>query len=165
MKKLLLFIIIFLTNISYSQWIKPIEEEYGSIIISLDPYASYKEKGLNLSTEILLISYFGYVKTGSQIFSSLKGGYVDISGGAGLNQKSVFLGIETRIYEGIRGGLIFRKNENYPLFGTDFGIDFKILSTISTGFKFTNDWREDMKFSGANPKWVQSIFITTTIKL
>jgi hypothetical protein len=159
------------TSIINAQLIKAIDEEYTSIAFSIDPYASYKEKSINLSTEIILTSYFGYVKAGVQIFPGLTGGYYDITGGFGLNQKFSIFGIETKLYEGIRLGFNHRgqsidyKPYTGPLFGIDIGFDININSNSTLGLKITNDWREDMKYSGANSKWIQSIFLTFTTKL
>lgn len=170
--KLSLLLLVFTVQILQAQFIKPIDDEYTIINISIDPYASIQDKGINIITDVTLVSYFGYVKAGVQLFSTLVGGYYDIHGGIGLNQKSALFGIDTRIYEGIKGGLIYRGESNeygkgvtYPLFGIDIGFDLNITDKSSIGLKSTLDYREDFKYSGAIPKYVPSGFIVYTYKL
>lgn len=177
MKKILL-LLLFCTSV-YGQWIKIPDKEYTTLTFGVDPYASFKEKGLNIIGEFTLISYFGYAKVGAQIFPGLTGGYYDITGGAGFNQESsisldwlhidwINFNVDTRLYQGIRLGYNYRaESPEYtshfgPLFGLDLGVDFKLSESISIGGRFTNDWRDDMRYSGAEPKWVQSFFITST---
>jgi len=166
-----LILILLSTAICSAQWITFPKEEYTMITIGTDPYASYKESSINLLAEFTLVSHFGYVKASGQILPGLTGGYYDISGGVGLNQQSAILGVETRLYEGIRLGHIWRgESENYssyngPLFGIDLGVDFKITDKFLLGGRFTNDYRSDMEYSGADAQWVQSFFITGTFKL
>ena len=169
MKKIL-FVFLFYTGM-YGQWIKIPDKEYTMLTFAIDPYASIKEDGLDFLAEFTLVSYFGYVKVGAQVFPSLTGGYYDLTGGAGFNQESAILGIETRLYEGIHAGHNWRgAAENYKaydggLFGTDLGVDFKISESFSSGARMTYDWRGDMEYSGADAKWVPSFFITATLKL
>lgn len=161
----------FCTSITYGQWIKIPDKEYIMLTFAVDSYASFKEDGLDFLAEFTLVSHFGYLKVGTQIFPNITGGYYDLTGGAGFNQESAILGIETRIYEGIRLGHNWRgATDEYnaydgPLFGVDLGVDFKISEAFSVGGRFTDDWRGDMEYSGADAKWVISSFITATFKL
>ena len=170
MKKLFILLLL-ITNTTFAQWIKIPDEEYTTVTVGVDPTASFKEHGLNFITEFTLVSHWGYIKTGIQMFPGLTGNYYDITGGAGFNQKSSIFNIETRLYQGIRLGFNHRdaspnfKKYTGPHFGMDLGVDFKLSENSSVGLRFTNDWREDMLYSGAIPKFVQSGFVTYTYKL
>jgi hypothetical protein len=170
MKKLLIILLLF-SNTIFAQFIKIPDKEYTTATVGVDPTASFKEHGLNFITELTLVSYWGYVKAGIQMFPGLTGNYYDITGGAGFNQESSIFNIETRLYQGIRLGFNHRnqtadfKKYTGPHFGMDFGVEFKLSENSSIGGRFTNDWREDMLYSGAIPKFVQSGFLTYTCKL
>jgi hypothetical protein len=161
----LTFTLLLLTSICNAQWIHKIDEEYTTLTFAIDPGASNKEGGLNLGGEFALISYFGYVKCGVQVFPVLKGGYIDVTGGVGLNQKSSLFGVETRLFQGIRAGVIRRENYTYPLFGLDGGFDVHITRNLLLGMKGTYDKRADAAYWGANCYWRASTFITATIRL
>lgn len=171
MKALFILLVSLSITVCSAQWITISKEEYTMLTFGIDPYASFKEEGLDIVAEFTLVSHFGYVKVSGQAFPKLTGGYYDLTGGAGFNQQSAIFGVETRLYEGIRLGHNWRgATEEYPaydgpLFGIDLGIDFKISNSFLIGGRITTDWREDMKYSGADPKWVPSFFITSTVKL
>lgn len=133
------------------------DTEYFTASISVDPAASVKEKGLNLVAEVEVVSYWKYVKLSIQEFAILEGGYLDASGGLGVNVTSGYFN-QWRGYAGFRLGLIARGNYNYPLSGTEIGLDYN-LENLFIGLRATGDYRTDFKFSGAEPEMVYSGFI------
>lgn len=170
MKKLTIIALLLSLTIN-AQWIKKNTEEYSTLGVSSSIYSINSSYNPNISIELTLISHFGYVKGNIQFIPSLLGGYIDYTGGVGLNQLSsitlnfLALDINTRIYEGIHGGLIKRGTNTYPTFGVELGEDFKLTDNISIGGKLTNNFRDDLLYIGNSPKWIQSLSLTTTFKL
>lgn len=146
-----------------------IQNEYVTLSGHIDPSASVKEGGLHFGAEIQLVSHWKYVKAGFQSFNALEGGYLDYTGGFGVNLTSDIFE-ETRYYAGIRLGFIKRgfldgESQTYPLAGLEGGFDYQLTDTFFVGLRSTIDWREDMMYSGANPKYVPSGFIRCGIKI
>jgi len=141
-----------LTTIVKAQQIRFGDKEYSNISISVDPYASYKEKSPNLTFEFEYVCYFLYIKPSVQIFPALEGGYIDTAVGLGL---TLIQGYEEnwRLYGGIRLGHNWRGSEDYPLFGWELGIDKRITDRFSIGIGSTLDWREDFKYTGGDPAY------------
>ena len=131
------------------------EKEYFNASFMIDPVATWKEKSPNITTELELVEYWGYVKIGIQVLPDLEGGYFDYAGGFGINLTSGYFE-EVRYYGGVRLGTIFRGDERYPLTGIEGGIDFSLNEKTSLRFRATGDHREDMLFSGADPKMIYS---------
>lgn len=145
------------------------KKEYTFINILADPSASIKERSLNVVFEIEHISYWKYVKANIQVLPSLKGGYLDVTGGFGVNLTSGYFD-EVRYYSGIRLGVIkrgFTEDETYtyPLVGFEGGIDFKITEKLVLGLRGTGDYRSDFKYSGADASMRYSGFIKFGFKL
>ncbi len=153
MKKILLFAFLAIGMMANAQnGLHFVDKEYFTFSVLVDPGGSIKEKGLNLSAELELVSKWGYVKATTQVFPALEGGYIDLAGGLGLNLTSGYFD-EWRGYAGIRLGTIFRGNYQYPLFGLESGIEIPISSKFYIGAVITYDLRTDMKFSGAREEY------------
>lgn len=168
MKKLLL-IATLITSLNATAQLSFIENEYVTLSGHIDPSASIKEKGLHFGAEIQLISHWKYVKSGFQSFNALEGGYLDYTGGFGVNLTSDIFE-ETRYYAGIRLGFIKRgfldgESQTYPLAGLEGGFDYQLTDTFFVGIKATGDWREDFMYSGAEPEMQYSGFIRCGIKI
>ena len=132
--------------------------EYYLFSVAVDPSATIKEKSPNLVAELEYGQKWFYVKASSQILPALEGGYIDYSGGGGLN---VHLGQfqKTRIYSGVRLGVIRRERISYALAGVELGVSHKISERIALGVRTTLDKRADFKFWGGEPKNRISNFI------
>lgn len=124
---------------------------FSSISITIDPYASYKENGLNIGLEVEKDYRFLYLRGELRNFSKLKGNYWDISSVIGLN----FLVKNLIFYTGGRGGIIFRGSHHYPTLGFEGGINILVHKFIF-GMRLTNDYRSDFKFWGGKNKMVAS---------
>ena len=97
MKKLI--ILLLLSNFIFAQrqsFIHFSDKEYFTISAHIDPYASYKENGLDLVGEIEYVGLI-YAKMGFESFGVLTGGYFDIHGAIGLNT-TLGLFENTRLY-------------------------------------------------------------------
>lgn len=125
--------------------------------IVVDPYASIKEKGLNIGAEI---EYVGTVYTRASLtyFGSLDVSYFDAIGAVGINFTSGMFE-NVRYYTGGRLGVIRREGNGYPTVGIEAGIDFKITDGISLGLRTTYDKRSDFEFYGEESEMRNSGFI------
>lgn len=177
MRKFILLALLLTISVN-AQMLQKIGEEFTTITIAVDPYASYKENGINIVGEFTLVSYFGYIKAGIELFPGLEGGYFSVFGGAGFNQKSTlvidFLGIDSdvRLYEGIHLGFNHRNaTEKYgssysgPLAGINIGTEMSLWEGTYIGLRATLDWREDFKYSGAEPEAQFNGFVTFSKRL
>lgn len=168
MKELLSIAFLVIGMIANAQ-LQFVQNEYCTISCYVDPSASVKEKGLNFGGEIQLVSNWKYVKAGFQSLDALEGGYLDYTGGFGVNLTSdVFE--ETRYYAGVRLGFIKRgyldnDPQTYPLAGFEGGFDYQLTDTFFVGVRATGDWREDFMFSGAEPSMRYSGFVRCGIKI
>lgn len=137
--------------------------ETFNFAIVIDPSASIEKSGLNIGAEI---EYNGTVYTRASItsFSSIKGGYLDFVGVAGINFTS---GIweQFRYYAGFRAGFIVRQSNGYPTAGIECGIDYVINEKWVLGIRATRDKRGDFEFYGEQPEIRNSGFIKIGIKL
>lgn len=149
MKKLLL-IALLITSLSYAQGLKFNDNESTNISISIEPYSSYKESSLNATFEFEYICHSIYIKPSVQILPAIN--YIDTAVGLGINLTSGYFNNIT-YYTGIRLGHIFRKDSDYPLFGFEGGINFKLTDKLYIGPRATLDWREDFKDSYAQPEY------------
>lgn len=131
--------------------------------VVIDPSASIEKSGLNIGAEI---EYNGTVYTRASItsFSSLKGGYLDFVGAAGINFTSG-MWEQFRYYAGGRLGIIRRNGNGYPTAGIECGIDYVINEKWVIGIRATRDKRGDFKFYGEEPEMRNSGFIKLGIKL
>jgi hypothetical protein len=143
------------------------KKEQFRISLAVDPVASIKEKGFNQITTIEYLHKWMYLKMGVQTFDALVGGYADYQGGLGLNFTSGYFN-KNRYFIGFKLGNIrrgdsveFGKGANYPVHGFEAGFDklFYKDGSLYYGFVITYDWREDMKYSGADPTYRQSFYI------
>lgn len=167
MKGLIIFIISIFTMGVFSQSnpsaIRFKKTEHFSVSTSIDPFASIKEGGLDILTEI---EYNGLmnVKAGVENFQVLQGGYLALTGGIGVNlthglrEKFVYTG-------GIRLGVIHRgwltkDKYPYPLFGFEGQINYNLTENIVLGLRGTYDWREDFLYTGGEPSYRSSGFFT-----
>lgn len=168
MKKLFTIATLILT-LNASAQISFIENEYVTLSGYVDPYASVKEGVINFGSEIQLVSNWKYVKAGFQSFNALEGGYLDFTGGFGVNLTSDIFE-ETRYYAGVRLGFIKRGLTNndpqtYPLAGIEGGFDYQLTETFFIGVRATGDWREDFMYSGAEPEMRYSGFVRVGLKI
>lgn len=152
MKKLFIISGLLIWGISNAQALRFNESESTNITISVDPGGSIKEGGLNFSGDLEHVSGWKYVKIGFQSFGALKGGYLDVAGGMGINLTRGYFD-QVRFYSGIRLGHIRRGSNGYPLFGTEAGINYKVSKKVSIGVSGLYDYRSDFKYSGANEDW------------
>lgn len=168
MKKLLLIAPLIL-GLNATAQLQLIQNEYVTLSGYVDPSASIKEKGINFGAEIQLVSNWKYVKAGFQSFNALEGGYLDYTGGFGVNLTSDIFE-ETRYYTGLRLGFIKRGLTNndpqtYPLAGIEGGFDYQLTDTFFVGVRATGDWREDFMYSGAEPEMQLSGFVRVGLKI
>ena len=129
--------------------IKFVNREYFTTSLAIDPNATIKD-GINITPEVELVSYWKYIKLNCQFQPDLLGGYFDYAGSFGINLTSGYF-YKYRAYTGIRVGHIRRAQYGYPLAGFEGGIDYNISDKFFVGIRGTGDYRNDFKFSGANP--------------
>ncbi len=156
LNKLLILTILIYTQTSISQ-IRFVDKEYSTASILVDPSASIKEQGINLVAELELVSRVKYVKVNTQVFTALDGGYLDLTGGVGINL-TIGKFDAIRQYTGIRLGFINREIYIYPLVGLETGLDYNI-NNIIIKIRCTSDYRSDFKYSGAKPEMQLSTYI------
>jgi len=158
--KHILFLLLFSTIASAQFRLN--ETESFNIGIIIDPYASYKNSGLNIGAEI---EYKGkiYTRAGVTIFPKLEDGYTDITGAVGIVFTSGYFETTT-YYAGGRLGVIIREAANATA-GVEAGIDHKLSDSIILGIRGTYDYRSDWKFYGADNGMQYSTFIKLGIKL
>jgi hypothetical protein len=160
MKKLIITILL-ISTITNAQF-RINETESFNLGIIIDPYASYKNSGLNIGAEI---EYKGkvYTRAGVTIFPKLEDGYTDIIGAVGIVFTSGYF--ETmQYYAGGRLGVIIREVANASA-GVEAGIDYNLSDSIILGIRGTYDYRSDWKFYGADNGMQYSTFIKLGIKL
>lgn len=149
MKKI--FTMLLITSVAFSQsQFRLNTTQFGQFSVVVDPYASYKEKGLHIGIEIENVRSL-YERFSITNFSALKNGYTDFVGTVGL---SFTRGMweKTRFYTGMRLGVISR-NGGHPLFGYECGIDTKLFENVSIGLRAWNDYRSDMEFNDGVNQW------------
>ena len=143
MKKYLIIIILLSTFTSYSQHnFHTVNEEYFTLSILTDPYASYKEGGLYIGAEVEYVGFI-YTRAGIENFSALKDGYTAIIGGIGVNQIYGF-DDQLRAYAGIRLGVIKRQSTNATA-GLELGVDYNFNKWF-IGARASYDYRSDQEF-------------------
>jgi hypothetical protein len=158
MKWLLMLLV---TTISFSQF-KINTTQFQQISLVVDPYASYKENGLNIGIEIENVRTL-YQRFSITNFSALNNGYTDLIGAVGM---SFTRGMweKTRWYAGGRLGAIIR-NGVHPTAGIECGIDTNLTEGMSIGLRATRDYRSDMEFNDGVNQWRNSGYIRLTFKL
>lgn len=162
MKKLLLILLFIpLLGISQSYELRKFglrfpEKESFTLGLSVDPFSSFKEHGLDIVPEI---EYMGkvYAKIGFESFSALQGGYTDFHGAFGINLTS---GINEswRYYGGVRSAVVWRDKGFAWNPGIEGGIDYDLTKNLFIGLRGTGDyrleqkvifnWKPELKFSG-----------------
>jgi hypothetical protein len=160
--KTLLFLLLF-TSMAHAQLFQFLvtERAFGdfSAAVVIDPYASYKEKGLNIGVELDLQCYPIYIRPSLTNFAALEDGYTDFTLALGPN---FALGRfnQIRYYSGIRMGLIWREGAvPHPTAGFEAGINYQPFNKkIYYGLRATYDRRGDSEFYDG-PKWRESGFI------
>ena len=132
------------------------ETESFNFSIIVDPYASFKEKGLCIGAEI---EYTGavYTRLGVATFPKLTDGYTDITGGFGAVFTSGYFDTTT-YYAGVRLGVIIRQAANGTA-GFEAGINHKLSDNFIIGIRGTYDYRSDWKFYGCDSGWQYSTFV------
>lgn len=141
-----------------AQFIKPFERTTTNISAVFDPYASYKEGGLNFGAEINYTEESLYIHAGVQAFPALSGGYSDFTFGIGKAYKVGYFD-DFKAYAGGRLGFIWRDNPiPYPTFGAEVGLDYNLTNNIIIGVRSSYDYRSDFKFWGGTPEFRFSTF-------
>lgn len=133
------------------------KKEIFTITATVDPVASFKEKGIDFVSEL---EYSGtiYAKVGIESFEALYGGYKDIHSALGLNFTSGMYE-EFRYYGGIRLAKVHRGDSSRPLFGQELGIDYNLSDNLFIGLRFTRDKRTDQEIFNWKPEIKYSSFI------
>lgn len=149
MKKLLLILLIAPTL--YGQ-VKIPQKEHFNFSTSIEPFSSIKEESIDITLELEYEGRGIYVKTSTQVFPVIEGGYVDLAGGIGLNLSAGQFE-DWRLYSGIRLGSIFRGGQTYPLFGFESGVNYNVTETFFIGLRSTYDYREDFEFWGGESEY------------
>jgi hypothetical protein len=159
MKKLLTIAFLVIGMISNAQ-----KKDRFTVSISIDPSASIKEKSINIMPEIEYYRDWFYIKGTMQFLPALNGGYIDYGGAGGIN---IIINKveETRVFAGVRLGVIRRGGNPYPMAGIEAGINKYLNEQIFIGAKFTVDKREDFKYWGGDPINRFSGYVTIGIKL
>lgn len=142
---ILIFILLFALNTINAQFfLKPKDHESFNVHLNLDPFASIKENGLNINTEVEYSGRYVYVKGGIEVFTGLpRKPYFDWHGGIGLNLTSGPLS-QFRYYTGIRLGRIYRGSYGAnPFIGSEAGITYNFSKDIAIGLRGTYDRRSD----------------------
>lgn len=155
-------LILLATTVSLQAQFRINTTEFQQISLVMDPYASYKENGLNIGLEIENVRML-YERFSITNFSALNNGYTDLIGALGL---SFTRGIweKTRFYAGGRLGVIIR-NGTHPTAGIECGIDTNLWEAMSIGLRATRDYRSDMEFNDGVNQWRNSGYIRLTFKL
>lgn len=137
--------------------------EHFSISLSIDPTSSVKEKGVDALIEVEY-NWLLNIKAGIENFQALEGGYTSFTGGIGFNLTHGFQ--ERFVYTGgIRLGVIHRgflteDSGSYPLFGWEGQVNYRIAPNFIIGLRGTLDWREDFLYTGGDPSYRGSGFVT-----
>lgn len=160
MKTLLLLLI---CQLSFGQF-RFVDTEFFTARLSVDPYASFKEGGINFVSEI---EYVGpiYVKVGVESFDVLRGSYRDMHAGLGLSFTSGYFE-KVRYYAGVRAAKVHRGSYGaYRLnYGLEAGIDLDIADNWSLGYRATFDKRHDQEIYRWSPEAKLSSFATLSYK-
>ena len=133
------------------------DREFFTLSTSIDPYASYKEKGIDIVGEIEYVGVI-YAKAGFESFESLYGGYTDIHGAIGLNFVSGYNG-EFRYYAGGRTAKVWREDSWRINYGLECGVDYAINENFFVGGRATYDKRLDQEIFGWNPENKLNFFL------
>ncbi|MGH2666092.1 hypothetical protein [Flavobacterium sp.] len=161
MKKILSIAFLVIGMVANAQ-IHFIDKEYFTASFAVDPSSSIKEEGLDIVAEIEVVSYWKYAKFNVQSFTVLDGGYLDATGGFGINLTSGHFD-QWRAYTGIRLGVINREKYVYPLFGYEGGVDY-YFRNMFVGVRGTGDWRSDFMYSDAVPEMQYSGYVRVGFK-
>lgn len=148
-----------LCQISFSQNLIDFNhKEYFTISAHIDPYASYKENGLDIIGEIEYVGFI-YAKMGFESFGALTGGYFDIHGAIGLNT-TLGLFEKTRLYAGARMAKVDRNGAFRINYGLEAGIQQRLGEHYFIGLRTTLDKRYDQEIFRWKPENKLSGFIT-----
>jgi hypothetical protein len=163
MKTILIIIVLLTSTLCFSQsQFRLNRTESFNFGVVIDPYASFKENGLNIGAEI---EYSGLVYTRASItsFSTLNGGYLDLIGAFGVNFTSGMFE-RFRYYAGGRLGFIKRSGSTYPTVGLEAGIDYCITDNVFVGLRATYDKRSDFEFYGEPSEMRKSGYVKLGFK-
>lgn len=140
------------------------DNEYFNIGVSVDPYATIKDGGINANLEIEYVGFI-YAKAGTQVHSGLEPNYFDIHASTGLNLM-LNRWDEYRAYAGVRFGRIWREDKaRVPFIGFETGLDVNLDNDMIIGLRATYDHRTEGDFLGYDRFWRYSGFIRVAIKL
>lgn len=153
MRKTALLLCLMMQLTMSAQFIKPFERTTTNISTVFDPYASYKEGGLNFGAEINYTEESLYLHSGLQFFPVLEGGYTDFTTAIGKAYKIGYFD-DLKGYGGARVGFIWRDSVTpYPTFGAEIGLDYNLTNDIVIGLRSTYDYRGDFKYWGSTPEF------------
>ena len=157
-KTYLLLCLMMCLNIS-AQFIKPFERTTTNISIVIDPYATYKEGGLNIGAEINYTENSLYIHSGVQTFTVLSEGYVDFTTALGKAYKIGYFD-KIKTYVGGRLGFIWRESPvPYITFGAEAGIDYNLTDNFIIGVRSSYDYRGDFKYWKTSPDFRFNSFL------
>lgn len=143
MRKIILFLFLFLCNISFGQ-IRLNDDEYFTVSVIADPITSSEKNGICLGGEL---EYVGtvYVRTSiTRLEASGDDSYTTFVGAFGLNLTYGYFS-KFRYYTGARLGTIKRKKAN-AMVGAELGVDYLINDNFFVGLRGTLDHYSDNEF-------------------
>jgi hypothetical protein len=161
MKKLLLLVLVLVAQASFAQnGFRFNDIEYFTISVSVDPSSSFKEKGLDIVSELEYVGKI-YAKIGVESFSTLYQGYQDIHYGIGLNFTSGYFN-NIRYYVGFRQARVVRNDTWRINHGLEGGIQYKLADNFAIGLRTTLDKRYDLEIQDTSLKPIARLsnFIT-----
>ena len=150
MKKLLIILALLSQTTKAQSNFRINDREFFTLSTSIDPYASYKEKGIDIVGEIEYVGKI-YAKVGFESFEALYGGYRDIHGAIGINFVSGYNG-EFRYYAGGRTAKVWRGDSWKINYGLECGVDYTVSDSVFLGFRATYDKRLDQEIFRWNPE-------------
>jgi hypothetical protein len=155
MKIITTTIVLFFGIMAFGQRFGINDTEYFTVSTSVDPSASFKEKGLDIVAEIEYVGFI-YTKVGIESFSVLYKGYFDTHAAIGINFTSGYFD-KYRYYAGMRFSCVFRDDAFAVNPGIEAGIDVFFNESFFIGIRGTVDkrfdqgifhWPEELKPSG-----------------
>jgi len=165
-KTLSLLLLLFTISVFSQSKVRVNDKEHFNAYLIVDPYASYKEKGLNIGAGVEYVGFI-YVGASTTTFPVLKDGYTELIGSIGLpltyGYDSGFIA-----YVGIRGGVI-KRAVIHPTFGLEGGFNIDLDSDdekgLYLGLKATYIYRSDFEFYDYPNGYRPSGFIVIGFKI
>lgn len=150
MKKLIILLALLSQTAKAQSNFRINDREFFTLSTSIDPYASYKESGIDIIGELEYVGVI-YTKVGFESFEVLHGGYKDIHGAIGINFVSGYKG-ELRYYLGARTAKVWRADSWKINYGAECGIDYAVSENIFLGLRATYDKRYDQEIFNWSPE-------------